>query len=123
PGFNAGALGRRVVDGCDHAHKAMLHGDFNAQAAELTTGRDRQLAELLWCQVGRMRIESVKHAAYGVRDELLVGDFFDVTLLDPIEDFDKRTQILQWQVLRVSSVRALCKAALGETDHHTHNDA
>src|SRR5699024_4267672 len=61
--------------------------------------------------------------AYGVRDELLVGDFFDVTLLDPIEDFDKRTQILQWQVLRVSSVRALCKAALGETDHHTNNDA
>ncbi|MGY3645773.1 hypothetical protein ACVWW2_001064 [Bradyrhizobium sp. LM4.3] len=64
-GHDAGARGRRVVDGRDHLDQAVFHRDFDAEAAELTAGLHLHVAEALGVHVARMRIESGEHAADG----------------------------------------------------------
>ena len=73
-GAHAG-LGRRgVVDRRDHLDQLVLHGDLDAEAAELALGLDAHVLGRFGIEVGGMRIERGQHAVDGVLDQrLLVG--------------------------------------------------
>src|ERR1019366_718059 len=50
-GHNAGLGRRRFVDRRDHLHQAVLHGDLDAEAAELAAGLHLYVAEAIWIRV------------------------------------------------------------------------
>ena len=59
---DAGLGRRRIVDRRNHLHQAVLHGDLDAEAAELAAGLHLHIAEALRIHVARMWIESGQHA-------------------------------------------------------------
>src|SRR3546814_5443991 len=73
-GFHAGAVGRRVVDRRDHLHEAVLHGDFDAEAAELALGLDAHVPEGVGVEIAGVRVERRQHALDGELDQLLITD-------------------------------------------------
>src|SRR5262249_32660773 len=77
-GHDAG-LGRRgVVDRRHDLDQAVLHGHFDAEAAELAAGLYLHVAEALGIHVARMRIEPGQHAVDRRFDELAVVGLFHI---------------------------------------------
>ncbi len=91
---HARPLGRHVVDGRDHLENAVLHGDINAEAAELAMRLDLLFLELLGAHIARMRVELHQHAVDGVGDELLVVGLVDILLAHALEHLAKKLKIL-----------------------------
>ena len=56
-GQQAGLGGGRVVDGRHHLDDAVLHGDLDAEAAELAAGLHLHVVIVLGAQVGGVRVE------------------------------------------------------------------
>jgi hypothetical protein len=92
-GLEAGAVGRRVVDRRDHLDEAALHGDLDAEAAELALGLDPHVAVALLVQEARMRIERAQHALNRRFDEFLVGLFLYVVRSHAFEDAAEQLQL------------------------------
>ena len=74
-------------------HVAVFHRDFDAEPAELTTGLDLHIAEILGAQVARMWIERRQHAVYGRFNQGFVGDVFDVVRPYPLENITEQVKL------------------------------
>ena len=92
-GFDTGAMGRRLIDGRNHLHEAVLHGDFDAQTAELALGLDPHVTEGVRVQIAGMGIQGRQHALNGELDQLLIGHVFDIVAADPLEDIAEELQL------------------------------
>jgi hypothetical protein len=101
-GLHAGALRRRVVDGGDDLHEAVLHADLDAEPAELAGGADAQVAVGVRVEVRRVRVEPAEHAADGAGEQLAVVDVLDVVALDAAEDLGEGAQVVERQALVAS---------------------
>src|SRR5262249_15957320 len=77
-GHDAGLGRRRLVDPGHDLDQAGLHGDLDAEPAELAPGLHLHVAEALGIHVARMRIEPGQHAVDRRFDELAVIGFFHV---------------------------------------------
>ena len=77
-GHDAGLGRRRLVDRGHDLDQAVLHGDLDAEAAELASGLHLHVAEALGIHVARMRIESGQHAVDRRFDQLAVVGLFHV---------------------------------------------
>src|SRR5690606_4329098 len=62
-GVDAGLAGWSVINRRYYLDEAVLQRHFNAEATELAAGGDLQVVVLIRCQVGRVRVEFVEHAA------------------------------------------------------------
>src|SRR5262249_25882659 len=73
-------LGRRsIVERRDHFYQAVLHGDLDAETAELAARLHLHVAQAVRIHITRMRIEAGQHAVDRRFDELAVFRFFHVS--------------------------------------------
>ena len=77
-GHDAGFGCRRIIDWSHHLYQPILHGDLDAEAAELAAGLHLNVAEATWIHVARMRIEPGEHAVDRRLDEFVVVRLFDI---------------------------------------------
>ena len=70
--LDAGAERRGVVDRRDHLDQAVLHGDLDAQAAELSLGLNPHVLEGVGVHEAGVGIELGQHALNGILDQLFV---------------------------------------------------
>src|SRR6516225_7375681 len=75
---DAGLGRRRLVDRGHDLNQPVLHGDLDAEAAELAPGLHLHVAEAFGIHVARMRIEPGQHAVDRRFDQLAVVGFFHV---------------------------------------------
>ena len=94
PGTDAGLGGRRVVDRRHHLDDAVLHGDFDAEAAELALGLDLHVLVGLGVHVARMRVERGQHAVDGVLDQRLLVDRLDIVAPHALEHVAEQIELL-----------------------------
>ena len=73
---------RRVVDRRDDLDQAVIHGDLDAESAELAAGLNLHVAEAFGVHVARVRVERGQHAVDRGLDQLVILDRLDVVLLD-----------------------------------------
>ncbi|MGY4448808.1 hypothetical protein ACVWZR_003468 [Bradyrhizobium sp. i1.3.1] len=92
-GHDAGARSGGVVDRRDHLDQAVLHRDFDAEAAELTAGLHLHVAEALGVHVARMRIEAGEHAADGGFDQLRVIGLLDIVRAHALEHIAEQIEL------------------------------
>ena len=92
-GLDPGPGGRRVVDRRDDLDQAVLHGDLDAEAAELAPGLHLHVAVLLGVEIARMRIERGQHAVDRRLDQRLVADLLDIFGADPLEDVAEQLEL------------------------------
>ncbi len=74
--------GRRVVDRGDDLHQAFLHGDLDAEAAELAARLHLHVAEALRVHVARMRL-----------DQLAVVRLLDIVRAHALEDVAEQIEL------------------------------
>ena len=84
---------RRVVDRRHHLDQALLHGDLDAEPAELAAGLHLHVAEGLGVHVARMRVEPGQHAVDGSLDQLLVGLLLDRVGAHAFEHFAEQVEL------------------------------
>src|SRR3546814_8266621 len=82
---------------------AVLHGDLDAETAELAFRLHLHVAEILRVQVARMRVERREHPVDRRFDELLVGDRLDVVGPDPLE------HVAEQEIGRASCRERVCQ--------------
>ena len=92
-GLDTGAVGRGVVNRRDHLDEAVLHGDLDAQAAELALGLDPHITEGIGVQIAGMGVEGREHALNGIFDQLFVGHVFDVIGAHAFKDIAEKLQL------------------------------
>ncbi len=79
-------LGRRsIVDRRNDLDQTVLHGDLDAETAELAARLHLHVAEAVRIHVTRMRIEAGQHAVDRRFDELAVVRLFDVISAHALE--------------------------------------
>jgi hypothetical protein len=93
-GLDPGARRRGVVDRRHHLYEAVLHGDFDAEAAEFAAGLHLHLVEALGVEIARVRVEGGEHAVDGILHQLLVGHLLDIVGADLFEDVAEQPQLL-----------------------------
>ena len=87
------AGGRRLVDRGDDLDEAVLHGDLDAEAAELAAGLHLHVAEALRVHVARMRIERGQHAVDRRFDQLGLVRLLDVVRADLLEHVAEQAEL------------------------------
>src|SRR5262245_3943519 len=92
-GHDAGLGRRRLVDRGDDLDQAVLHGDLDAEAAELAPGLHLHVAEALGIHVARMRIEPSQHAVDRRFDQLAVVGFFHVVGAHALEHVAEQAEL------------------------------
>src|SRR6266446_3408306 len=92
-GHDPGLGCRRVVDRGDDLDQAILHGDFDAEAAELAPGLHLHVAEALGIHVARMRIEPGQHAVDRRFDQLAVVGLFHVVGAHALEHIAEQAEL------------------------------
>ena len=92
-GHDAGLGGRRLVDRRHHLDQAVLHGDLDAEAAELAAGLHLHVAEALGIHVARMRIEPGQHAVDRQLDQLAVVGLFHVVGAHALEHVAEQAEL------------------------------
>ena len=92
-GHDAGLGRRRVVDRRDDLDQAVLHGDLDAEAAELAARLHLHVAEALGVHVARMRIEPGQHAVDRRFDQLGVVRLLDVVGAHPLEHVAEQAEL------------------------------
>ena len=90
---DAGLGGGRLVDRRDHLDQAVLHGDLDAEAAELAAGLHLHVAEALGVHVARMRIEPGQHAVDRRFDQLGVVGLLDIVGADALEHVAEQAEL------------------------------
>src|SRR5258706_205120 len=95
--LDAGAVGRRVLDGGDDFHESVLGADLDAEAAEFALGADLQIAVCVLVEERRMRVEAREHSVDGFLQELAILDGLDVVALDASEDLAEEAQVIDGQ--------------------------
>ena len=93
-GLQASLGGRRVVDGRNDLDDAVLHGDFDAEAAELAARLHLHVAEILRTEVGGVRIERRQHAVDRRFDQHGVVGLFDVVGANALEHVAEQIELL-----------------------------
>ena len=101
-GLDAGLAGRGAVHRGNHLDETVFHGDFDAQAAELTGGGDLQVVKLVRGQVAGVRVQFVEHAANGGFQQFAVINLIDIGAADTFHDFGKGTQFIHGHALLAS---------------------
>ena len=96
-GLDPGLEGRRVLDRRNDLDEAVLHADFDAQAAEFALRAHLQIFETFGVQIRGMRVQPGQHAVDRLGDQLLVFHRLDVIALDAGEHIGKGTQLLDRQ--------------------------
>ena len=90
--------GRRgIVDGADDANALNVFGNFNPETAEFACRGFLQILVGLVIQKRRVRVKPRNHAFNGVFNELFVGHFIDVIILDTAENLRKQTNVIDRQ--------------------------
>ena len=92
-GEDAGPRGRGLVDRRDDLDEPFLHGDLDAETAELAAGLHLHVAEAFRVHVARMRIEAGEHAVDGRFDELGLVRLLDVIRADLLEHVAEQAQL------------------------------
>jgi hypothetical protein len=92
-GLDAGGGGRGVVEGRHHLDQPVLHGDFDAEPAELAAGLHLHLLIALRIEVARMGVELGQHTVDRILDQLLVGDLFHVVGAHPLEHIAEQVEL------------------------------
>ncbi|MGY4570613.1 hypothetical protein ACVWY5_003683 [Bradyrhizobium sp. USDA 3256] len=90
---DAGARGRRVVDRRHHLDEAVLHGDLDAEPAELAMRGLLHLRPALLVHVAGVRVERGDHAVDRALDELGVLGLLDVVGLDLLEHLAEQVEL------------------------------
>ena len=93
-GLQAGLGGRRVVDGRDHLDHAVLHRHLDAEPAELATGLNLHVAEVLGIEVGGVGIEGGQHAVDGRIDQGRVVGLVDVVAAHALQHVTEQVELL-----------------------------
>ena len=91
--LDPGARGGRVVDRRDDLDEAVLHGDLDAEAAELAAHLRLQVAKILRIEIARVRIERAQHAVDGGLDELLVVRLLDIVGADTLQHLSEEIEL------------------------------
>ncbi len=92
-GLDAG-LGRgRAVHGRHHLDHAGLHGDLDAEAAELAARLGLHVAEVLGVEERRVRVERGQHAVDRRLDKFRVVGLLDVLGTDVLEDVAEQIEL------------------------------
>src|SRR5262245_56651335 len=84
-GHDAGLGRRRLVDRGHDLDQTVLHGDLDAEAAELAPGLHLHVAEAFRTHVARMRIEPGQHAVDRRFDKLAVVGLLHIVRPQPLE--------------------------------------
>src|SRR5262245_40638346 len=92
-GHDAGLRRRRLVDRGHDLDQAVLHGDLDAEAAELAPGLHLHVAEALGIHVARVRIEPSQHAVDRRFDQLAVVGFFHVVGAHALEHVAEQAEL------------------------------
>ena len=98
PCAHARAGGRRVVDRRNHAHAGGILRHLEAEASEGALGALVHVLEAFHVEEVRVRVETAHHPLHGKLQELVVGDVFDVVVLDGVENARELTDFLQRKV-------------------------
>src|SRR5690606_38523282 len=95
--LQAGAEGRRALDGRDDLDQAVFLRDLDAHADEAAGGALAEFLEGLLVEVLRVRVQPGDHAGDGVGDELLLVHRLDIVALDHAEHRGELLQLFQRQ--------------------------
>ncbi len=79
--------------GDDHLHDAVLHGDLDAEAAELAARLHLHVAVVLRAEVGGVRVERREHAVDGRLDQHRVVGLLDVVGADPFQHVAEQVEL------------------------------
>ena len=92
-GHQPGARRRRIVDRAHDLDQAVLHHDFEAEAAEfLALHAGLEVLQRLGIKIVRMRIERRQHAVDRRFDHLLVVGLLDIAVADLVENLGEDRQ-------------------------------
>jgi hypothetical protein len=91
--LNAGAVRGRAVHGRDDLHEAVLHGDLDAEPAELAAGLGLHVAEILDVEKCRVRIERRQHAVDRALDHLGFIGLLDILRAHMLEDVAEQIEL------------------------------
>ena len=92
-GQQPGLGGGRVVDRRDDLDDAVLHGDLDAEAAELAAGLHLHVAVVLGAEVGGVRIERGQHAVDRRFDQHRVVGLLDVVGAHPLQHVAEEVEL------------------------------
>ena len=117
-GKDPGSVGRRVVDGRDDFHEAVLHRDLDPEPAKAAAGLDLHLLELVGAHVAGVGVECLQHPVERSVDESLVVDRFHVVFTNALKDLAKEVQLPVSFTARGAGTALL----VGRTRSHEHHE-
>src|SRR5215471_5729859 len=92
-GHDPGLGRRRLVNRGHHLDQPVLHGDLDAEAAELASGLHLHVAEALGIHVARVRIESGQHAVDRRFDQLAIVGLLHIVRPQPLEHVAEQAEL------------------------------